>query len=59
MAIKELAEELETLQNNLFDYNKLSPIGKMNIPKYEYERKQERIKTEIAELQNKLSQLAG
>jgi len=57
--IKELAEELEQLKNNLFDYNKLSPIGKMNIPEYEHDRRQEKVKTKIKELKNKLNQLAG
>ena len=57
--IKELAEELEQLKNNLFDYNKLSPIGKMNIPEYEHDRRQEKVKTKIKKLKNKLNQLAG
>ena len=44
MAIKKLAEELEILQGRLFDYNKLSEIGKRNIPRYEHDRRQEKVK---------------
>ena len=57
--IKELTEELEILQGRLFDYNELSEIGKRNIPRYEHEQKQEKVKTKIKELKNKLNQLAG
>jgi len=52
--IRELTKELEQQQNKLFDYSKLSPRGKMNIPKYEHEHKQRRIKESIKELENKL-----
>jgi len=58
-AIKELTEELERLKNKLYDYNKLSPIGKRNITEIQHNKRQEQIKNMIIELKNNLSQLAG
>jgi len=58
-AIQELAEELEQLEGRLFDYNKLSDIGKWKIPEYEHNKRKEIIRKRIKELKNNLNQLAG
>ncbi len=48
-------QEIKQLQNSLFDYNNLSPIGKRDISKYDHELKQTKIKNRITEPENKIS----
>jgi len=55
--IKQLNEEIEQLQNNLFDYDKLSPIGKRNINRIDHERKQSEILQKISELKEQIKRL--
>jgi len=64
--IRELTQELELLKCNLFNYDKLSVIVKRNYAEHDHNKKQDKIKNEIAEinskiieLQNNISQLAG
>jgi hypothetical protein len=52
--IKKLAQEIEQLQNNLFDYNNLSSIGKRNIKKLEHEKRQNTILQKIAKLREQI-----
>ena len=44
---QQLTQELEQLQNSLFDYDRLSARVKRNITKYDHEQKQTRIKEKI------------
>ena len=56
--INSITIEINQLQLSLFDYNKLSPIGKRNNNKSEFEAKQQRIKQNIMELENSIKLLA-
>ena len=57
-AKKELLQKLKQLKNNLFDYNKLSPIGKRNIKESDHNSRQEKIKNRITEIKNDIKLLA-
>lgn len=50
----QLTDELEQLQNKLFDYNKLSLRGKRNINRSEYEQRQTRIRQRIIEIRGQI-----
>jgi len=56
--IKRLTEEIERLENNLFNYNKLSALGKRNIKRADHERKQKEILQTIVELKERIKSLS-
>jgi len=55
--IKRLNEEAKQLHNNLFDYDKLSLIGKRNVKRIDHERKQNEINQRILEIKDQIKNL--
>jgi len=55
--VKRLNEEIEQLENNLFNYDKLSLIGKRNIKRVDHEQKQIEILQKINELKEQIKRL--
>jgi len=55
--IRELNQEIECLQINLFDYSRLSPIGQRNISRYSHECKQTEIKEKIADIRKQIKKI--
>lgn len=55
---QQLTQELEQLQNSLFDYDRLSARVKRNITKYDHEQKQARIKEKIIEIEQQIKEIS-
>lgn len=55
--IRHLNDEIEQLSNNLFNYENLSPKGKMNIKRIDHEQKQNEILQKITELKEQIKSL--
>lgn len=54
LSIRQLNNEVEQLQNNLFNYDKLSAIGKRNIKRVDHEQKQNEIIEKITKLKEQI-----
>lgn len=55
--IRQLNKEIEQLENNLFNYDNLSPIGKRNIKRVDHEQKQFEILQKIDKLREQIKRL--